>query len=376
MATTTTTEVVRVEAGHADLLAEFYRRVWDAQATPERVLSARAAAAAHNPHGAGTEVPTFLFLHKGEAVGHVTTIPVVLCSEERSYAVHWIKGLMVLPEHRNGPIGFLLLRAALQQLDYALAAVVADDARRLFGAVKFRDLGRLANRVRLLKSGAVLNKLAGGTVLGGRAQKALRWGARLGVLGVAGPVIDLGMSAFAGLRGHAATHRTSDEPIGFDELQRLWFEMSRQVSVCSSRDADFLARRYNQTGDYRWITVRDGHRLSGWAAVRLPRTTGDPRMNGVRIATLSDVVAAPTDQHALRALLRASERAALVAGADALLCSASHPALLDVLHRRAYLPYPGNVHVMVRETTEVPLQRFSLDDWWFTRGDSAADEVF
>ena len=116
--------------------------------------------------------------------------------------------------------------------------------------------------------------------------------------------------------------------------------------------------------------------LAGFAAVRPPRAGGDPRLGGARVATLSELVA-PVDRPAvLRALVAGAETVARSLDADALLCSASHPATRDALRRRAWLPFPGNVHLLVREPPgTAPLPR-ALRDWWLTRGDSHADEVF
>ncbi len=93
------------------------------------------------------------------------------------------------------------------------------------------------------------------------------------------------------------------------------------------------------------------------------------------MATICELVFPPRRRDIGLAALAAAETAARGLRADALLCSASHPGLHSLLKRRAFLRLPGNVHVMVRElgTTALPVQ---LQDWWVTRGDSNADEVF
>src|SRR5213593_994324 len=128
-------DIVRADDRHAPALAEFYRAVWDPSATPEAVRRARATAAAQNPVTPGEEVPTFLFLQRGRVLGHVTTIPVRLHAAGTSRPGHWVKGLMVVPEHRNGPVGMLLLKEAVRQLDLAMAMVVQPAPRRLFQAL-------------------------------------------------------------------------------------------------------------------------------------------------------------------------------------------------------------------------------------------------
>ena len=58
-----------------------------------------------------------------------------------------MKGFMVLPEHRNGPIGYLVLKEAVRRLGIAAVLTVADPSRRLFEAMGFRNLGMLSNQI-------------------------------------------------------------------------------------------------------------------------------------------------------------------------------------------------------------------------------------
>jgi hypothetical protein len=140
------------------------------------------------------------------------------------------------------------------------------------------------------------------------------------------------------------------------------------------RDAAYLRAHY-QAPDYRWIGVRRGGQLAAFGVLRLPRAHGDARLLGIRVATIADMVAHPEDQQSLRALLHAAHRAARAAGADAVLCSASHPALLRSLYRTGYLPYSGNVRILLRQGGAASSPG-ALQEWWLTRGDGSADEAF
>ena len=86
-------------------------------------------------------MPTFLFVRDGEAIGHVGTIPMFLDLDGRSVPAHWLKGLMILPEARNGPVGFLLIKEAGKSLELSMALVVKEEARRLFTALGYHDIG-------------------------------------------------------------------------------------------------------------------------------------------------------------------------------------------------------------------------------------------
>ncbi|HYR07338.1 MAG TPA: hypothetical protein VEQ60_06205, partial [Longimicrobium sp.] len=167
------TGVIRVGAEHAEPLAAFYRETWDAGATGGSVHAARRAAAARNPVDPGTPPPTWLFLANGRPVGHLTTIPIRLWTSAGERPAHWLKGLMVLPSHRNGPVGFFLLREALAQVELALSAAVAPDARALLQAAGLTDLGALPNAVRVLNPARVMRSVDPGA-LGAALPRPLR----------------------------------------------------------------------------------------------------------------------------------------------------------------------------------------------------------
>lgn len=369
--------VVRVTRDHAELLADFYRQVWDANATRASVLLSRALQARNNPHGRDQDVPTFVFIDGNRAVGHLTTIPVLLWNGREEIRAHWLKGLMVLPAYRNGPIGFMLVRDALSVVENALAAVVASDARRVFAALGLRDLGVLANRIRILDAKAVLERVGGSPLareISSRTRRALRIATHPGCAAIAASILHAGCGTWAALRGRTPQYGRI-MPVFPDsaELAALWRSMRNQVAAAPARGPDYLLQRYGIGQGYRWITVHRNNRLRGFAAVRPPGSRGDPRLNGVRVATLSDVLAHPDDQATVLDLVHTAEQVAGALDAHVLVCSASHPGLIRTLDRRAYLPYPGNVHMLIRTSTPGwP----GIDKWWFTRGDSAADEAF
>lgn len=372
--------IVRVADQHAAVLAEFYRGVWDPTATPESVRRSRSAAAAANPVVPGAEIPTFLFLQSNRALGHVTTIPVRLhaCGVERPG--HWVKGLMVVPEHRNGPVGMLLLKDAVKQLDLAMAMVVQAAPRRLFQALGFQDLGAMPNYLRLLRPGRVLSRLDVQQLPVGRAiGSVIRLAQRSGIAGAAGAAGGAVIRAWAGITGHAPAGLTIGVDQALDEqaLDALWQRARASIPAGPSRDGRMLRWRYaSADGPYRFVAVREGSALVGVAVVRTPRADADPRLAGLRVATLSDVVF-PLDRADVGlAALAGAEQVARDLDADALLCSASHRLLGRLLRRRAFVRVGANVHFMIRDPDPRRAFPASLEEWWLTRGDSSADEVF
>jgi GNAT superfamily N-acetyltransferase len=375
----TRTGVVRVTDEHASALADFYARVWDPHATSAGVAAARRAAAANNPHGPGTEIPTFAFVDGDRVTGHLTTIPIQLWNGATELSAHWLKGLMVLPEYRNGPVGYLLVREALQTLECALAAVVATDARRLFSALGMVELGALPNRVKILSPRAVL-QWAGTTACGLALPSLTRGAVRLAAHRAASPlaagVVAAVTSLYAGICGSTRKEGLILPALpDRNQLDRLWESARGSLQTAVARNSSYIADRYGRASGYRWIGVYDGPRLTGFGALRAPRMSADARLQGLRVATLSEFLVHPDDPQSALALVKAAEAVAGGLAADAVLCSASHPSVNRILNRRAFLPYPANVRIMVRPAAADALAG-SLNQWWITRGDSHADEVF
>jgi hypothetical protein len=141
--------------------------------------------------------------------------------------------------------------------------------------------------------------------------------------------------------------------------------------------ASFGARR-GVKGEpiYTFVTVRDASRLEGVAVVRQPKLNGDPRLRGVRVATISDIVYPLKRRDVGLALLGAVEGAAKAANSDAILCSTSHHDLAGLLRRQAYFRVAGNLHFLLRDTNQTTRWPKDLASWWLARGDANADEVF
>jgi GNAT superfamily N-acetyltransferase len=369
-------QVVRAGPGDAEALAEFYRQTWDAGATAESVRVSRRRAAAANTVSPGEEVPTFLFTAGGRVLGHVTTLPLRIWDGHATLPAYWLTGLMVLPEARNGPVGFLLLREAVRHLPRTMGMVVAPEARRLFTALGFLDLGTLCDRVRLLEPKRVIRALAAdGAELPAAARKVpralLRSPLATALMGAAARAALGAWCAVADSPRYQRGWILPELPLG--EVHRLWMRTRSALRGAPARDAGDLEARYGQ-GGYRWIGVRESGGLVALGVLRPPSPGGDARLGGIALATLADVVVPPDRPDAARALLATAELAARGLGADALLCAASHSSLAGPMRRRGYLQAGARVHAMVRAPGD-DLPR-SASAWWLTRGDGHADEVF
>ena len=375
------TQVVLATDDHAGLMAEFFRTVWDPAATAEGVVRGRHEAARTNPASQGKLAPTFIVIADGRAVGYVTTIPGRIWSEGQEFMGYWLKGLMVLPEYQNGPIGFLLLKEAVRQLDTVLFGMaVALPARKLFLALGFQDLGAVPNRIAILAPRTVAHRLDLRALnlsrLPAWLPSAMDFARRIGVDRLGGVLAGGLRASWAGVGaiGSLGLSRESEGATWEEsEVDEIWTAMRKKMGAGAVRDGAYLKWRYqdHDPGQYQVVTVRRSGRLAALAAVKLPRGD-DPRLQGIRVASLSDLIHDPDDPAAGVAALRAAEDAARSMEAHALLTGATSRAMLRLLTRRGCLPVPGNVHLLLRGPAGVSLPA-TLGEWWITRGDGESD---
>lgn len=376
-------QLARASDRHDAALAEFFRATWNDQATAETVRNARRFSAATNPVSPGEEPPSFLLLKEGRILGYVGTIPIRIWSAGRESPAHWVKGFWVLPEFRNGPIGFLVLRDALRNLGCSMALTVLPVVIGLSVSLGFADLGAIPNLIRVLRPASLARRIrlqeVGFGRLPGWLLKAAVFAQRVGLASAAG----MGAEAVARLailvRGGYPTSLAIDSTVPeASDMDALWQRARATLAASLVRDARYLIWRYlrGQAAEYRFVCVRKGRELVSLAVVRRPRADGDPRLNGAKVATVAEWIFPLDDPPAGLAALAGAESVARELGADALLCSASHGGALSLLRRRAYLPAPANVHLLTRDRSKSCGLSAALSDWWITRGDANADEVF
>ena len=379
-------EVTRITDDNSDAVAGFFRKVWTESATGERVRRARHDEARSNPASPGSDVPAVVYLRDGEVVGHLGTIPVKFWNGRYETPGHWLKGFMVLPEYQNGPVGFAVLKEMLKHVNVSGAMVVGLPARRLFQAVGFVDCGVIPNCVSLLRAASVATRIdiAGlGLGLPPWLHRAARTSQKAGLAWAAGAMAGTGFRAWRALH-RSSSQFTTDLSGGLPSrsaLDDLWARARPTIGAGAVRDGRFLSWRYHTGAGavYEAVAVYERsneRRLVAIAVVRRWRDTPDQRLRGIKLATLSDILFCADEPAAGLAALAGAERVAHRMGADAILCSAAHPALASVLRRRAYLPLPGNVHLMLRDTKRSAEQPLEVDAWWVTRGDASSDEAF
>jgi hypothetical protein len=166
------------------------------------------------------------------------------------------------------------------------------------------------------------------------------------------------------------------------QLDDLWRRARPTIAASSVRDGVHLTSNFGADGTtdaghpYTFVSAHKGTRLEGMAVVRRPKISGDPRLHGIRVATISDIVFPLDSDEVGLALLGTAEQVARAADSDAILCTTSHVALARLLWRQAYFRLAGNLHFFLRDTVYPERWPQHIASWWLARGDSDADDVF
>jgi hypothetical protein len=262
----------------------------------------------------------------------------------------------------------------------ALALVHEPAAIRLFQALKFTELGGLPNALRVLRPRSLLARLDI-DALGLDGMPAWQRSAARTVTAAApvlAPLLGIANEIWATVASGwlGAFTITVDAAPDRDGIDRLWRDTRDAIDAGPSRGSVALSKRYTAAEGYVFVHVRARDRLIGVGVVKRSRADGDPRLRGVRVATLSDLLYAPNRPRSGLAVLAGAERAARGLDADALLCSVSDARFAPLTRRRGYVPLPSNLHVLARFPAGDVTPPARIDEWWFTRGDSGGDGVF
>src|SRR4029453_14058718 len=186
----------------AEALAAFFREGWDQTATAEFVSTARRQAAASKLAGPGAEGATPVVLADDRVVGYCSSLPVQLWDGSVSHPGYWVKGLMVLPEYGNGPMGYWVLKELVGQLRRSVVLTVAPASVRLFEALGYANLGVVPNYLSILRPRRLASRAPVASLehrLPAVVVRAVRLAARSGLAGVGGGAVGLGVRAATGI---------------------------------------------------------------------------------------------------------------------------------------------------------------------------------
>ena len=389
------TGVKRADEHDFAALASFFQQVWDSSATSDGVRAAWTSEAEVNPVDPGIPPPAYVFLKDGDVIGYVSTIPARFLVGGCRRDGYWLKGLWVLPDHRGGPVGFHLARAAASELGPLGALAVAKPARRLFEAVGFRDVAQPPNYVWPLRPSRLFGRLDPSSVLdGGESWTSRLWrvAQRTRMAGPVGAAATLALRA-GRRRVNQAEVQVTQGWAGFppDEVDTLWRAMAKPEYCGLVRDAAYLEWRYGRRvpRGYRPIMVRgEGGKGEGGlravAVLRLPELQESGRFAGVRLAWLCDLIFDPDDPVSTKAAHAALQHAELVArecGGDLLALSFAGPGYDRIFSDRRYIRRSPSVHLLLKGFDEVERAMGDQGDgsqrapcsWVVARGDGDSD---
>lgn len=354
-------EITLATPEHAPLMEAFFKSVWQGSGsvTPEAAS------------------PSVLAIQDDRVIGYLGTLPLRLWDGQREQAAHWFKGFMVLPEFQNGPLGFALVKEASKHLPISLVITVQPASWRLFKAVGLTHVGTLENRLRLLRPAHVLSSLdvdrVGLGPLPFGVDRALRLAQRMKIAGAGGAAAGLGLGAWTKVRGSPGRRVEAHvaDTLDLGDYDALWSRVRPALRFAQVRDGAYVKRRYSGNSAFTVIEARDGKELVAFGAIRQPNPEGDPRLPGLVLPVLSDVLFHPSRPDAALAVLQCAERIAAARGADALVCSASAPALLAALSARAYVRIPATLQFLAKLGPDQ--NPGTTGDWWLCRADGNSD---
>jgi GNAT superfamily N-acetyltransferase len=369
----------------ADAIAEFMREAgWDGNATSDSVRGWLRNSAAQNPFEPGESPPTVGVFIGSQLVACLTSIPTRLWNGRELSAAHWIKGFWVLEQYRGGLIGYLLLKEMLKHVGLAASMPAALVPRGLSVALGMLDLGAVRNYIEPLRIARILRRLDSQLLrLNGvpkPASIALKFAKIRPVAYAAEALIRICLGALrlpSALTARALIAQIAERLPSETELDSLWARARLVASSCATRSGAYLKWRYElgANGRYWFASCWRGPELVGLAALQHPQRLDDPRLAGLVIGSVVDLVLDPSCPGALPRLLEAARRWATSRSYDALLLTASHLSLRAPLLRAGYIPMRGNIHLMLRDPGGKHRLSPNLDAWMVTRGDAWSDHL-
>jgi hypothetical protein len=369
----------------AATIAEFMRTAgWDANATSEGVGEWLRTSSSLNPFELGAEPPVVGIFVGQRLVACLTSIPTRFWNGTEFATAHWLKGFWVLEQYRDGLIGFLLLKEMLRHVGIAASMPAALMPRRLSVTLGMTDLGAVRNYMEPLRIARILRRLDPHLLklngVSNVASIALRFAKIPPVAYAADALINLYFWARrlpSRLAVRGLTTQLTEQLPSDAGLDTLWTRVRTAVSFCAERSAAYLKWRYERgaKGRYWFVLSWRGSDLVGLAVVQHPERHDDPRLAGLAIGTVVDVLIDPGCAGALPSVLEAARRWASSQNYDALLFTMSHRAFRAPVLRAGYIPMRGNIHVMLRDPGGKHGLSLNLDDWMVTRGDAWSDHL-
>jgi GNAT superfamily N-acetyltransferase len=326
-----------------------------------RVFGADAADAQHfrwdwefarNPQ-TPSDGPMIWVAREGPAVvGQVAAIPVRLAVAGEEVTAGWGTDVMVAPERQRQGLGEQLLRTWDRHVGAALGLNPSESSYQLFRKLRWPDLGTIPCLVKPMTRRAV--RLPKWPVPVNRLLSAITW-----------PFVQV-IARTRPLRSQTRVARWFDE-----SATDLWNRVASKFDLIVRRDAAYLNWRYGSTPHVRYsvaLLEREG-RLDGWAVFRHVR---EPLG---RVTLLVDLLADPSDEEGVIALLRRVDREARAADSDKIRAFVLHAGFRRILKRSGYFQVKSWLRLIAKvNAVQVPSAFYKNPDRWHVAlGDSDID---
>jgi hypothetical protein len=305
-----------------------------------------------NPH-MPADGPLIWLAREGQTiVGQYATMPVRLLVADREIDAAWGMDVMVAPERQRQGLGEVLFRTWDRNVGASLGLGLSDSSYRLFGKLRWPDVGPVPCLVKPLTRRAL--RRPGWSVGANRLLSAITL-----------PVIRL-IARSRPLDGEVRVIRHFD-----DRFNDLWSGVSSKFAFAVKRDAAYLNWKYIQAPHVRY-TIAIVERQQALVGYVVYRHFQEPRG---RVTVVVDWLTDPEDESALQTLLRWVDREARAADSDKIRAFAMHAGFRRGLRRAGYFSVKSSMEFVAKiNAVDVPSSFYEqTDTWHVTLGDSDQD---
>jgi len=305
-----------------------------------------------NPH-MPADGPLIWLAREGQTiVGQYATMPVTLLVQGREIDAAWGMDVMVAPERQRQGLGEVLFRTWDRNVGASLGLGLSDSSYRLFGKLRWPDVGPVPCFVKPLTRRAL--RRPGWSVGANRLLSALTL-----------PWVKL-VARTRPLEGEVRVIRHFDE-----RFDALWAKVSSQFAFVVRRDAAYLNWKYVHAPHVRYTIAmleRDGE-AAGYVVYRhIQETRG-------RVTIVVDWLTAPDDHSGMLTLLRWVDREARAADSDKIRAFAMHAGYRKLIRQSGYFAVKSTMEFVAKvNAVDVPSAFYEqTDTWHVTLGDSDQD---
>jgi GNAT superfamily N-acetyltransferase len=305
-----------------------------------------------NPHMPADGPLIWLAREAQTIVGQYATMPVRLLVQGREIDAAWGMDVMVAPERQRQGLGEVLFRTWDRNVGAALGLGLSDASYRLFGKLRWPDVGPVPCFVKPLTR---------------RALRRPGWsvGANKLLSAITLPWIKL-VARSRPLDGHVRVVRQFDA-----SCDTLWERVAPHFAFIVKRDAAYLNWKYIQAPHVRYtvaVLERDGD-TAGYIVYRHVQEARG------RVTIVVDWLTAPDDTSGMLTLLRWVDREARAADSDKIRAFAMHAGYRKLLRQSGYFSVKSTMEFVAKiNAIDLPASFYEkTDTWHVTLGDSDQD---